>query len=449
MSVETVFGRAATTCRKWIKLMVLVMAKMLIVVALFTVTTAVAGIVNLPQSGQTTCRDASGNVISCTGTGEDGDVKAGSPWPSPRFVPADNGATMRDTLSGLTWMKDASTLVDACNKGSVAAECDFTNNYCTWQGALDYVACLNSADFGAGTYGHTDWRLPNINELTTLFNFNQPTLYDWLTNQGFTNVQSPLYWSSTTYVDYPLFAWYIVMDGGYEYAFTKMYETYVWPVSGGQPATAYNNAEVFQTGQTSCWDSSGTLTGATQAACSATGEDAGWLAGVVWPEPRFKNNGKTVTDGLTGLIWMQDASTLVSACNTGSVATECDFINNYCTWQGALDYVKCLNVNNYLSYGGWRLPNAIELKSLIDYQQSDPALPPGNPFINVRSDIYWTSSTYAFYPSDAWFVFLYDGGLGSCSTTNLNYVWPVLGGRLGNSNISHTIAFNNKYGRRL
>ena len=31
----------------------------------------------VPQTGQTTCWDTSGNVITCAGTGQDGDIQAG------------------------------------------------------------------------------------------------------------------------------------------------------------------------------------------------------------------------------------------------------------------------------------------------------------------------------------------------------------------------------------
>lgn len=35
---------------------------------------SMAGTVSLPQTGQTTCYDKDGNVISCAGTGQDGDA---------------------------------------------------------------------------------------------------------------------------------------------------------------------------------------------------------------------------------------------------------------------------------------------------------------------------------------------------------------------------------------
>lgn len=45
---------------------------------------------------------------------------------------------------------------------------------------------------------------------------------------------------------------------------------------------------------------------------------------------------------------------------------------------------------------GWRLPTYNELTSLLDPAQTGPALPPGHPFADIRSDGYWSASTSAF-----------------------------------------------------
>src|SRR3990172_5700801 len=64
------------------------------------------GVISIPKTGQTTCYDSAGNVIACTGTGQDGEIQAGVPWPSPRFM--DNGdGTVTDNLTGLIWLKNA------------------------------------------------------------------------------------------------------------------------------------------------------------------------------------------------------------------------------------------------------------------------------------------------------------------------------------------------------
>lgn len=56
-----------------------------IFVMLFPVL-SLAQTVDLPQTGQTTCYDATGTPIACATTGQDGDILAGVAWPAPRFA---------------------------------------------------------------------------------------------------------------------------------------------------------------------------------------------------------------------------------------------------------------------------------------------------------------------------------------------------------------------------
>jgi hypothetical protein len=58
-----------------------------------------------------------------------------------------------------------------------------------------------------------------------------------------------------------------------------------------------------ETGQTTCYDTEGDVI-----PCAGTGQDGDIQAGVAWPDPRFRDNGDgTVTDNLTGLMWLKDA----------------------------------------------------------------------------------------------------------------------------------------------
>ena len=46
-----------------------------------------------------------------------------------------------------------------------------------------------------------------------------------------------------------------------------------------------------------------------QTSSNATGDDGDLQRGVAWPDPRFTDNGDgTVTDNLTGLIWLKNAN---------------------------------------------------------------------------------------------------------------------------------------------
>ena len=80
---------------------------------------------------------------------------------------------------------------------------------------------------------------------------------------------------------------------------------------------------------------------------------------------------------------------------------------------------------------GWRLPTIEELASLSDPQQSDPALPPGHPFLNVTEDTYWSSSTSALYTDWAWFLEVPSGAPGREVKGWNRGTWCVRGGPPG------------------
>ncbi|KJU84636.1 protein containing DUF1566 [Candidatus Magnetobacterium bavaricum] len=221
-----------------------------------------------------------------------------------------------------------------------------------------------------GTYGYTDWRLPNVNELESLVDSGM-SLPALPSGHPFTNVQSNYYWSSTSYANYTSSAWIVSMFDGFVHAYGKSRNYYVWPVRSGQSG-AFGNSAIWSTGQTITY---------------AAGDDGALQKGVTWPDPRFTDNGNnTVTDNLDGLIWIKDAGTPTAGSCTGSSKT----------WQAALDYVACLNAANYLGYSDWRLPNRTEMRSMADYGRFVPSLPFSHPFTNVQSDYYWSSTSYGF-----------------------------------------------------
>ncbi|MBF0345303.1 MAG: DUF1566 domain-containing protein [Nitrospirae bacterium] len=332
----------------------------LLLVSLLLHGVVLAGTIELPKTGQT----------STYATGDDGAIQKGVDWPNPRFTASTN--TVTDNLTGLIWTKNAKI-----------------TGATTWQGAIDYVTSMNN---GAGTYGYTDWRLPNIREIENLVNAGQVDTSIWLNSQGFINVQSNAYWSSTTYTYDTSRAWLVFMHWGNASTTSKSDIYYVWPVrSSGMTSTI----SLPKTGQTTIY---------------ATGDDGVLQKGVAWPNPRFTANCQMVTDNLTGLVWPKDANL------TGAT-----------TWQGALDYVASMN-NGAGTYGytDWRLPNRKEIFSLVDLGTYNPSIPSTHPFNNVQSYYYWTSSTYARDTSAAWIVTL-NGGYVNTTTkpTNNVYVLPV------------------------
>jgi hypothetical protein len=132
----------------------------------------------------------------------------------------------------------------------------------------------------------------------------------------------------------------------------------------------------------------------------------------------FTDNGDgTVTDNLTGLIWLKNANCL-GARTWAQAISDCN----------GLASASC-GLNDGSSAGDWRLPNINELRSLNDPGSAFPALPFGHPFTNVQSSYYWSSSTYAGGVPGAWGVHMGDGLVGFSSKADPgDYVWPVRSG---------------------
>jgi hypothetical protein len=151
----------------------------------------------------------------------------------------------------------------------------------------------------------------------------------------------------------------------------------------------------------------------------AAHDDGALQRGIGSPIPRFSDNDNgTVTDHLTGLIWLKDA--------------DCFGFQN---WGNALSFANALahgscSLTDASVSGEWRLPNVKELESLIDFGQLFPALPAGHPFVNVQTDSYWSSTSDALSPTTlAWIVYLPAGGAVAIGKENLHSVWPVRGGQ--------------------
>ena len=178
--------------------------------------------------------------------------------------------------------------------------------------------------------------------------------------------------------------------------------------------TGGGSCGVPKTGQTECYDSGGSVI-----ACTGTDRDGEYQMGAS-VAPRFTDNlDGTVTDNLTGLIWLKDADCFGPRL-----------------WADALTDANTLSdpscgLTDSSVVGDWRLPNVKELESLIDYGQYTPAFPPGHPFSGVQSNNYWPSTSNVNNPNNAWSVYLNGGYVDNSDKTNTNYIWPVRGGQWG------------------
>ena len=156
----------------------------------------------------------------------------------------------------------------------------------------------------------------------------------------------------------------------------------------------------------------------------ATGDDGDLEEGVVWPNPRFTDNlDGTVTDNLTGLIWLKDAGNCFGRRRWNDALSDCN----------GLASGSC-GLTDGSSAGDWRLSNRNELESLVHNEYYLPVVPntagtgqwsAGDPFTNVKNDYYWSSSTNAQYTPSAWSVLMYDGSVNASYKGDYCDVWPV------------------------
>jgi hypothetical protein len=76
------------------------------------------------------------------------------------------------------------------------------------------------------------------------------------------------------------------------------------------------------------------------------------------------------------------------------------------------DRMNWKDANDYCKKQGGRLPEVDELITLVDRSKYNPAINV-EIFPDTKSDFYWSATAYAVNPAYAWFVYFYDGVVGS------------------------------------
>jgi len=204
-----------------------------------------------------------------------------------------------------------------------------------------------------GLAGYDDWRLPTIKELYSLIDFNgsisrsipyiNTDYFDFVFGDvlGGRDIDAQ-YWSSTEYVSTTMNGSHTVFGVNFADGRIKGYGTS--NPRGGQMEQFVR----YVRGNT------------------AYGENS------------FSDNGNgTISDLATGFMWQQTDS-----------GTSLD-------WEGALNYCSSLD---YGGYDDWRLPNAKELQSIVDYSRSpkttnSAAIDPIFDLTEIES-WYWSSTTH-------------------------------------------------------
>lgn len=160
----------------------------------------------LPATGQVSCFDDGGRLVDCAGRGQDGELRAGAPWPAPRF--ADAGDGLLDRLTGLVWQRPAE---------------------------LDAAPLAWDEAMALGLVKGEGWRLPNINELESLSDAERadPALPPELAAQAPAAGWPEGFWSATQSGFDPAWAFvFYVRKGAVGVGFKQGREFPAWLVRG-------------------------------------------------------------------------------------------------------------------------------------------------------------------------------------------------------------------------
>jgi hypothetical protein len=313
------------------------------------------------DTGQVKCYDNS-KVIQCPRTGEilyGQDAQyAGN---LPRYRVSEDALTVYDENSKLTWQRSPDTNGD----GLITI-----TDKLSWTKAQTRPATLNNPHYG----GYSDWRLPTIKELYSLIDFRgtdpNPTA------AGFSGL--------TPFIDTSVFKFAYGQTGSGEriidsqYASSNLYVGRTFSNEGGK-LFGVNFAD-------------GRIKGY---GLTLQGTDKTFFVICVRGNPEYginhlvDNGDQTITDQSTGLMWAKTDS------GTGM------------NWEAALAWIQSRNSQNYLGHNDWRLPNAKELQSIVDYTRSPDSTNSAaiNPLFDStritneagQTDFpfYWTGTTHA------------------------------------------------------
>jgi hypothetical protein len=285
----------------------------------------------------------------------------------PAYTKSVDGLTVLDKVTGLTWQHGPDTNGD----GAI-----------TYDDKLDaaraaaYCRAINAGGYG----GFNDWRLPSIKELYSLIDFQGTDPGPQATDTS----------GLTPFIDLSYFDFAYGQPAAGERIIDAQYASATSYVADAEQMFGVN----FADGRIKAYPA--TLPAMKKYYVQCVRGDAAYGVN------DFVDNGdQTITDKATGLTWTKYDS-----------ATPMD-------WEHALAWVQERNARKHLGYDDWRLPDAKELQSIVDYTRS-PDGPAGSaaiapPFTSTaivnegrQADYpwYWASTTHQgpSGPSEAVYV---------------------------------------------
>ncbi|HTY89114.1 MAG TPA: DUF1566 domain-containing protein [Candidatus Acidoferrum sp.] len=290
-------------------------------------------------TGQTQCYDN----FHAIAAPKPGQAFYGQDAQHPGRTPAyrDNGdGTVSDQVTGLTWLKARGAKM-------------------SWDEAM---AGAKSCRVG----GHDDWRVPTIKELYSLIQFTGECSGPMVGSKPFLDT------------NYFGFAYGNPARG------ERMIDCQDWSATEYIGTTMNGNATVFGVNF-----ADGRIKGYPQFDPRLRAPHKLYVRYVrgnpAYGINDFQDNGDgTVSDRATGLMWAK--------ADSGAGLN----------WPQALAWVQRLNATNYLGHRDWRLPNAKELQSLVDYSR----VPASAPVFQITKlpdgeyPFFWSSTTHLDGPPD-------------------------------------------------
>ncbi len=294
-------------------------------------------------TGQTKCYDNTGVIAAPKPSQPFYGQDAQHPGVSPAYKLSDDGLTVHDINTGLIWQRSPDTTGTGAPNSSAKL---------TVKQAAALPAKLNTAKFG----GLSDWRLPTIKELYSLIIFSGVDAGPEDTGHR------------TPFIDTKYFKFAYGDTNAGERPIDSQWATSTMYVGNPNQMFGVN----FADGRIKGYGT--TMPG--------RGEKKFFVICVhgnpQYGQNDFHNNGDgTITDRATGLVWQKNDS------------------GKGLNWEQALAYAANLK-------GGWRLPNAKELQSIVDYTR----IPAIQPIFQISKlpdgeyPFYWTSTTHVGGPPD-------------------------------------------------